>query len=308
MSRWRLRLSFLALLPLALLAESLGHWTHPSASFDFPRFQALLTSKALCRSLVYRQVTPTTMELAARELGEGAPHGTIVLAEEMTQGRGRKGGRWISPKDGNLYVTLILRAAGEPSRNAYRRSQANFATPLAVARAVKGIESEPALNPMIRWPRAVEIGGHKVSGSLIEVHDEEGVEHYAVGIGINVNAEFCNNETFSQNVTSLRCASQKVIDREQLLAQVCGNLDELLDTSPEDLQKQYLQWPSVTELDSEVSLLNKTSKQPIVDGKVHGITPAMDLVVQADNGSQIEVSEVGTITVFPKGRRYRAEL
>ncbi|CAE7904786.1 birA, partial [Symbiodinium microadriaticum] len=273
---------------------------------NFPFVPTLKVVTTSGRFNILQKVTPTTMELAARELGEGAPHGTIILAEEMTQGRGRTGGRWISPKDGNLYVTLILRSAREPSLNAYRRSQANFATPLAVARAVKGIE--PTLNPMIRWPRAVEIGGHKVSGSLIEVHDEEGVEHYAVGIGINVNAEFCNNETFSQNVTSLRCASQKVIDREQLLAEVCGNLDELLEMSPDDLQKQYLRWPSVTELDSEVSLLNKTSKQPIVDGKVHGITPAMDLVVQADNGSQIEVSEVGAITVFPKGRRYRAEL
>ena len=61
-------------------------------------------------------------------------------------------------------------------------------------------------------------------------------------------------------------------------------------------------------MDSEVSLHNKTSKQPLVDGKVTSITPAMDLVVQASNGSQIEVSEIGGITVFPRGRRYKAEL
>ena len=67
MSSWRSRLFFLALLPSALLAASLEHWANPSASFDFPRFQSLLTSKALCRSLVYRQarVLPNSVRLLA---------------------------------------------------------------------------------------------------------------------------------------------------------------------------------------------------------------------------------------------------
>ena len=173
-------------------------------------------------------MTTTTMELAARELREGAPHGTLVMAEEMTNGRGRtkqclavfrlsfgffcvffrtctsgsSAGKWISPKDGNLYITLVLRAAGIPGWNGHRRSQANFAAPLAVAMAIKDVA--PDLHPMIRRPPAVEIDGRKVSGSLIEGHGEDGLEHLALGVGVNVNASFCENSTFSQDVTSLK--------------------------------------------------------------------------------------------------------
>ena len=105
--------------------------------------------------------------------------------------------------------------------------------PLAVAQAVKDVE--PEVDPMIRWPRAVEVQGRKVSGSLVEVRREEGTEHLAAGIGVNVNADFCNNGTFSQDVTSLRCCAQKLIDREQLLAQLCNNLELYLEMSPSDL-------------------------------------------------------------------------
>ena len=50
----------------------------------------------------------------------------------------------------------------------------------------------------LRWPLSVEVDYQKVSGSLIEIHEEDGLEHYAVGIGVNVNADFCENETFSR--------------------------------------------------------------------------------------------------------------
>lgn len=83
-----------------------------SIPFNISKFQKQLETELLCRSLVYRLVTPTTMDLAKRELAEGAPHGTVVLAEEMTSGRGRAGSKWISPDEGNLYVTIIFRSVG----------------------------------------------------------------------------------------------------------------------------------------------------------------------------------------------------
>ena len=282
-------------------------WSDPTVSFNITKFQGLLTSQALCRSLVYRLVTETTMDLAARELREGAPHGTLVLTEEMTKGRGRTGGKWISRKDGNLYLTLLLRAAGELNLNGWRRAQANFATPLAVAEAIRDVD--PKLNPMIRWPRAVEIEGRKVSGSLIEVHEESGVEHFAVGIGVNVNADFCSNTTFSQDVTSLRCMSDGALDREQLLARLCDGLDKYLRMrSPDELKSQYLSFPSVTAKNNSVSLHNKTTKQQIGDGVVVDITLDMNLIIAAANGSRHELSEKGDITVFPRGRSYKTEL
>ena len=278
-----------------------------STSFNLTRFQSLINSRAMCRSFVYRPVTATTMDLAARELQEGAPHGTVVLAEEMTKGRGRTG-KWISPKEGNLYLTLLLRAGGEPHGNGDRRLQANFAAPLSVAEAIKDVE--PKLNVRIRWPQSVEVENYKVSGSLVEVHrdDKDGLEHYAIGIGVNVNADFCTNQTFSQDVTSLRCVGEKLLDREQLLGKICDGLDEYLLTTPSELKRKYLAWPSVTAMNSEVSLHDKTTKQHLVDGVVKDLTPAMNLLIQVTNGSQIEVSTEGMVSVMPRGRAYQTEL
>ncbi|CAK9066501.1 unnamed protein product [Durusdinium trenchii] len=247
------------------------------------------------------------MDLAKRELRETGPHGTVILAEEMTSGRGRSGAKWVSPDEGNLYLTLLLRAAGSGSLNQDRRVQVNLATPLAVAGGIA--ELVPNLQPKLRWPLTVEVGGRKVSGALIEIHNQDGLEHFAVGVGINVNADFCNNQSFSQAVTSLRCAAQTVMDRELLLAKICDNLEEHISTpSVHELKQRYLAWPSDTSIGSAVSLLNKTSKDLILDGVVTGLTNSLALVVQASNGSNIEVLGTGSITVFPQGHLYKTEL
>ena len=297
-----------ALLPIVCLVRGTNGeqsaWSD-ARIFNLPKFQSLLDSRHLCRSVVYRQVTTTTMDLAARELREGAPHGTMVLTEEMTQGKGRTG-KWISPKDGNLYLTVLLRA-GELDLSSNRRAQANYATPLAVAEAIKSLE--PGLDVRIRWPLSVEVDSQKVSGSLIETHEENGLEHYAVGIGVNVNADFCENQTFSQDVTSLRCVAKKSVDREELLSKICNTLDDSLRSqTAQTLKQKYLSWPSVTAMSSEVSLHNKQTKEYIADGVVMDLTEDLSLVIRLTNGSRVEVSSAAMMSVLPRGRLYKTEL
>ena len=79
-------------------------------------FQDALTTRCIGRFLVYRPTVDTTMVLARREGEEGAPHGTLVLAEEQTAGRGRRGRGFHSPAGENLYFTLVLRPSpSQPS-------------------------------------------------------------------------------------------------------------------------------------------------------------------------------------------------
>lgn len=66
------------------------------------------------------------------------------------------------------------------------------------------------LKAMIRWPRTIEVDAAKVSGSLIEAHKSENGQDFALGIGINVNADFCSNSSFAQEVTSMRCLVKHV--------------------------------------------------------------------------------------------------
>ncbi len=77
--------------------------------FDAARFQQQLRTKHVGRYLTYRKTVTSTMELAKRDINEGAPSGTLILAETQTQGRGRESRPWSSEAKGNLYFSLIIR-------------------------------------------------------------------------------------------------------------------------------------------------------------------------------------------------------
>ena len=87
-----------------------------SPAFDAAAFQRALQTRAVGRWMVYRDECESTMPLARREADEGAPHGTIVLAEAQTAGRGRRGRSFHSPAGENLYFTLVLRLSPAQQR------------------------------------------------------------------------------------------------------------------------------------------------------------------------------------------------
>lgn len=168
---------------------------------------------------------------------------------------------------------------------------------------------EPNLKAMIRWPRTIEVDAAKVSGSLIEAHKSETGQDFALGIGINVNADFCSNSSFAQEVTSMRCLVKNVVDREMMLANLCIRLEEYLQLSNADLMRFYIsQGISTTSPGSKVALYHKTDKDFIADGTVRRLMPSLNLVVETSNGTILELAENGTQVVFPHGKGYKQEL
>lgn len=116
----------------------------------------------------------------ARELAEaGAPSGTVVLAREQAEGRGRAGRRWFSPP-GSLYLSLLL------------RPEAGHLRPLVSVLAGLGIVREldrrfDGLEPALKWPNDLMVGDRKMGGILAEAGTEEGVPRWlVVGCGLNV--------------------------------------------------------------------------------------------------------------------------
>jgi BirA family biotin operon repressor/biotin-[acetyl-CoA-carboxylase] ligase len=105
----------------------------------------------------------------ARELARaGAPHGTLVTADEQSAGRGRQGRRWTAPPRSALLMSLVVREPDE-------------ALPLAAAVAV--CEALP-VTAAIKWPNDVWVRRRKLAGILIEGRPQEG---WAVlGVGLNV--------------------------------------------------------------------------------------------------------------------------
>jgi BirA family biotin operon repressor/biotin-[acetyl-CoA-carboxylase] ligase len=118
----------------------------------------------------------STNDEARRLAVEGAPHGTVVHADEQTMGRGRLTRAWFSPP-GNLYISILLRT-GEP---ATRGAELSFLAALAVADTVEALLPRQT-RAMLKWPNDVLVSGAKIAGILLEQVEDATV----MGIGLNV--------------------------------------------------------------------------------------------------------------------------
>ncbi len=198
-------------------------------AFDAALFQRELRTEQIGRFMVYRAATETTMTLARREADEGGAHGTLVLAEEQTAGRGRRGRSFYSPAGENLYFTLVLRCDLE----AHRRLP--LTVPLAVARACRS----EGVDARIKWPNDIWVGERKLSGMLI---DAEVTPRGAVafpGIGINVNGDPTLNPELRDIATSFARELGRRVSRERLLASVCNSLEAAIELEPAALAASY---------------------------------------------------------------------
>jgi len=176
---------------------------------------------------VFSEVDSTN--LIAERLGhEGAPDGTVVMADRQTAGRGRLGRSFFSPGGRSLYFSALLRPACAPDE-VHRHV---FAASVAVAECARAVL--PARCAVeIKWPNDVLIDGRKTSGINLPVHMEDGRVVFAVlGIGVNVNlARDELPEELREIATSLAIAGGKPLDRvrlgEELLAQLEREIDLL---------------------------------------------------------------------------------
>ena len=118
----------------------------------------------------------STNDEARRLAADGAPHGTVVHADEQTAGRGRLSHSWFSPP-GNLYVSILLRTG----LSATRSGELSFLAALAVADTAEALLPRQ-IRSMLKWPNDVIISGAKIAGILLEQADEATI----MGIGLNV--------------------------------------------------------------------------------------------------------------------------
>jgi BirA family biotin operon repressor/biotin-[acetyl-CoA-carboxylase] ligase len=138
-------------------------------------------NRLIGREVVYFTETDST-NLRAQALGEaGAVEGTVVIADRQSAGKGRLGRQWFSPPGVNLYASVLLRPPISPRL----APQLTFVSALAVARA---IEETSGLEPTVKWPNDILLGGRKVAGLLNELSAETERVHYVIlGIGVNLN-------------------------------------------------------------------------------------------------------------------------
>src|SRR4051812_24896427 len=164
---------------------------HPSSGYQLTAVPDLLLPEMLeplVRGTIFGEHichyyrAGSTNTLALQAAADGAPEGTVFLAEQQTAGRGRGSHQWHSAQSTGIYCSVILRPALPPSEVLVL----SLAAGLAVYSALQEIDSH--ILPDLKWPNDLLIHGKKFCGILTEMAGEATrVRHIVVGIGINVN-------------------------------------------------------------------------------------------------------------------------
>ncbi len=163
----------------------------------------------------YADVTPSTQ----RMLGIDETEGAVAVAEEQTAGRGRLGRSWQAPAGTSVLVSVLLLPDVEPAR----LPELSLVAGRAVAEAILEVTG---VEPTIKFPNDVLIGGRKVAGILAE--SSEG--RVVLGIGVNVNQTEQQLPTDAQTEpTSLRLELGEQVNRVQLLAAILLQLERAYD-------------------------------------------------------------------------------
>lgn len=222
------------------------------------------------RPRVHHRTTDSTNERAKELALAGAPHGTLVTADEQTAGRGRQGRAWVAPPRKALLVSVVLRELG--AAQAY--------LPLAAALAVcEASEASAPVRCTIKWPNDVWVDGRKVAGILVEGRPQEGWAVLGIGINVSTTADEFPDE-LRDIATSLGAEST-----EGVLEKLTTALDARLADSPElivadwrqrdALRGQTIRWQggegTATGIDETGALLVHTSSGRVAldAGEVH---------------------------------------
>ena len=149
----------------------------------------------------------------------GAPHGTVILADEQTAGKGRRGRKWESPAGENIYMSLLVRPKMQPEK-------APMLTLVMAYCVAKALKKQGFEEVQIKWPNDLVLSGKKVCGILTEMTmDGNAIQHVIIGIGINVN-----NRTFPEEIkgmaTSLCLESGRFIEREKIVENILAEFGE----------------------------------------------------------------------------------
>ena len=139
-----------------------------------------LKTKKIGRQAYYFDSIDSTQNQALKMAKDGADDGTVIVAAKQTDGRGRSGRRWVSPK-GGIWISIILHPKFDVSITTLFPIAASLALSIA-------IEKTFLIQPELKWPNDLTIKSKKVAGILVDATLESNrIEDLILGVGINFN-------------------------------------------------------------------------------------------------------------------------
>jgi len=272
---------------------------HPRHGYQLEKLPDILVPSLVRSELPHCEIghkivhyfrTESTNRVALQLDEQNGPHGTVVLAEEQTAGRGRLGRSWYSEKSKGIYASIVLRPPLSPAA-------APILTLLAGVATCRAIRSATGLDTDIRWPNDLLVNGRKVCGILTEMKAEVDRLHMVVlGIGINVNHSSMPEE-LQQIATSLALQGGRRYSRLQILAELLRDVERYYHLLLKEGNAAIVrEWSSVSSYAHGKRIQVKTSADNYT-GVTTGLDVSGALKILRDDGRQ-ELLVAGEITTL----------
>jgi BirA family biotin operon repressor/biotin-[acetyl-CoA-carboxylase] ligase len=245
---------------------------------DIDTLQSLLSDLPLGQ-LIYFDILDSTNEKALRWVEDGAPHLSLVVADEQTAGRGRSGRSWFTPPGVALAFSLVFQPKALGSVPIPRL------TGLGALAVCEVLQNEYDLAAQIKWPNDILVGGLKLAGVLVEAHWQgDNIQSAVLGIGINVAPDSVPPESeLDLPATCVETALGSPVDRWRLLKEV---LAALLDRLSSIEQAGFLQaWEDNLAYQMEWVQLLKEGSEP-VEGRLLGLRSDGSLRLELPGGDE----------------------
>ncbi|VVS92906.1 biotin--[acetyl-CoA-carboxylase] ligase [Desulfoluna spongiiphila] len=233
--------------------------------------------------IVHHHLTDSTNTRARDLARDGAPEGTLVVAEAQSAGRGRKGRSWLARPGEGLLFSLVLRPDMEPSRAAL----ITLMTAVSVAEA---LINETGIDARIKWPNDILVGGKKLAGILTEMSMElDAVDYVITGLGLNVNTPA---EAFSPEITdiatSVMAESASAFSRVALLQAILSRFETHYQTlttrGPESILSRWKELSDIVGRRVRVSMMREEIEGQVTDIDADGV-----LLVQTEAGDALRI-------------------
>jgi len=252
----------------------------------FEEIKNFLDTEYIGKNIIYYDSIGST-NTKAKELAEsGQEHGTVIISEEQTTGRGRLGRNFISPKYKGIWMSIILR----PNIITENVAQITLIGAAAVQKAIMkmGIETK------IKWPNDIVLNSKKICGILTEMSGEiNHINYLIMGMGINVNLDGEDIPLdLKERATSIKLECGRFMERKILLANILNIFEKL-----------YIEFVQNDNIKETIEICRKNSMligkeiQLVNRGKVT-TAKAIDI---SDNGELIIENNQGAIEHIVSG-------
>lgn len=230
----------------------------------------------------YDTIDSTNNEAKRKALDNTINKG-LFIAEEQTEGKGRRGKQWESNKGSGIWMSLLIRPPILP----INASMLTIVTGLAV---IKGIKKHINIDVSIKWPNDIVINGKKICGILTEMSSEiEYINYVIIGIGINVNTEDFPKE-IKKIATSMKIEGKKKYSRKEILVDIINEFHILYEEFIKNKDLEFLRNEynkNCINMGAEITVEKEGN---IIRGKGLGINNKGELILQTKDNDIMTIS------------------